>query len=73
MLWSLFLYNKNCISFYKKASGRMPLARIIILISNKSQEKSKNISMEFLSDNVKIIVSVSRKETGLYVQNHTDR
>lgn len=44
-------------------------SRILI---NELQEKSKNLGIEFLSDNIKIIISVFWKEISLYVQNHTD-
>lgn len=48
-------------------------AIIFSLCRPKSQEKSKNLSMEFLSDDVKIRISVLKKGESLHVESDTDR
>ena len=42
-------------------------------LNPQSQEKSKNLNMEFLSDNVKIELSELGKETNLHAKTYTDR
>ena len=49
------------------------LGSIAFIHKMRSQEKSKNLSMEFFSDDVKIIISVLRKEARLHAQNDPDR
>lgn len=55
---AVFSYVKN---FYKDEPYRS-----LFIYKMKSQEKSKNLSMEFFSDDVKIIISVLRKEARLH-------
>ena len=45
----------------------------ISLCNLKLQEKSKNLSMEFLADDVKIIISVLQKGESLHAESYADR